>query len=172
MKLGAFGEAVADLLCQPCYLLVDGLTVVLYGRAANVAARCKHVLMLADRVEVNCGAEAGNVLIRPEGAVLAPPSVVGGADPRNVLGREFAVRARNHVPEGACVDEQHLVETGPPQADPRPGLAGLAGLVARQEPQADRDLRGVEELARQRDNTLHKVSLDEVPTDCSLTGLL
>ena len=86
--------------------------------------------------------------------------------------RELAVSARNHVAEGARVDEQHLIEAWPTRADRRPDPAGLAGLVLRQEPQADGDLRRVEELARQRNNALDEVGLDEVAADLPLAGLL
>jgi hypothetical protein len=45
-------------------------------------------------------------------------------------------------------------------------------LVAREEPQADRDLRRVEELARQRDHAVHEVGLDDGLADLALAGLV
>jgi hypothetical protein len=45
-------------------------------------------------------------------------------------------------------------------------------LVARQEPQADRDLRRVEELARQRDHAVDEVGLDDGLADLALARLL
>ena len=52
-------------------------------------------------------------------------------------------------------------------------VAELAVLaVAREKPQAGRDLRRVEELARQRDHAVHEVGLDQVLADFAFAGLV
>jgi hypothetical protein len=78
-------------------------------------------------------------------------------------GVEHAVHARLHPAELAGVDEQHLALAA----------AKLSvALVARQEPQADRDLRRVEQLAGHGDHAVHEVGLDELLPDRPLAGLL
>ena len=66
--------------------------------------------------------------------------------------------------ELAGVDEQRLAA---PVAERRPFF-----LFAGEEPQADRDLRRVEELARQRHHAVHEVGLDDGLADLALARLV
>ena len=53
---------------------------------ADDTAGGEHVLVLADRVQADRGAEAGDVLVRLEVSVLAAPGVVGVGYPGDVRG--------------------------------------------------------------------------------------
>src|SRR5690606_32775311 len=89
-------------------------------------------------------------------AALAAPGVIGIRDAGDVLVGQLAVGAVHHAAKLAGVDEEDLAAA----------VAELAVLaVARQKPQARRDLRRVEELAGQRHHAVHEVGLDEVPAD-------
>ena len=89
--------------------------------------------------------------------------MVGAGDAGDVLVGQLAVGAVHHAAELAGVDEEHLAAA----------VAELAVLpVAREEPEAGRDLRRVEELARQRDHAVHEVGLDQVLADLALAGLV
>src|SRR2546427_718066 len=78
---------------------------------------------------------------------LAAPGVVGGGDAGDFLFGQLAVGAVHHAAELPGIDEEHVAAA----------VAELAVLpVTREEPQARRDLRRVEELARQRDHAVHE----------------
>src|SRR5215472_15621426 len=99
--------------------------------------------------------------------------MIGEGDAGDLFVGELAVGAVDHAAELAGVDEQHLAaavtETSTrTQALPQGRGRRLSGLVARQEPQAVGDLRGVEELARQRHHAIYQVRLDDVPADLAL----
>ena len=49
--------------------------------------------MLADHLQVNRCAEAGNILVRLEVGALATPGVVGAGDPNNIGVGELAIGA-------------------------------------------------------------------------------
>jgi hypothetical protein len=63
-------QLVADAGSQPSDLLVKRLPIALDGLAADVLAGYEYVIMVADRVEIRRGAEAGDVPIREAGDVL------------------------------------------------------------------------------------------------------
>ena len=128
--------------------------------------------MLADLLQRRALAEAGDVgvaltlaLSRRERGIsglsrgekgaggAVAPGVVGVRDAGDVVAGQFAVGAVDHAAHPARVDEQHLARA---VAQP----ASLPG--SREEPEAGRYLRRVEELARQRDHAVHQAGLDEV----------
>src|SRR5690606_17727257 len=140
---------------EPLHLLVERLVILLGRLSTDVPARSEHMPVLANLVQPSALAEPRHVHILPS-ASLTPPSVIRVRDPRDVLVGQLAARAVDHPAELAGVDEQDLSAT----------VAELAVLaVAGQEPQARRDLRRVEELARQRHHAVHEVGLDQVLTD-------
>lgn len=49
---------------------------------------------------------------------------------------------------------------------------GVGGFVFREEPEADWNLRAVEELAGERDHAVHEVGLDEGAADVAFAGLV
>ena len=49
---------------------------------------------------------------------------------------------------------------------------GVGGFVFREEPEADGDLRAVEELAGEGDHAVHEVGLDEGAADVAFAGLV
>ena len=75
----------------------------------------------------------------------------------DVLVGEFPVGAVDHGAHLPGVDEEHLAAGG------RARREAERCLVAGEEPEADRDLRGVEELAGQGDDAVDQVGLDDAP---------
>jgi hypothetical protein len=73
-------QLAADARSQPNDLLVQRFAIALNGLAADVLAGYEYVIVVADRVKIRSGAEAGDVLIRFEVGVLAAPGVVGIGD--------------------------------------------------------------------------------------------
>ena len=97
------------------------------------------------------------------GGFVTSPAVIGGDDLPQVLFGKLTVDA---VDEGAHfpgVDEEGL-------------LAAIAFLpvvlVPREEPEADGDLGGVEELAGECDHAVDEVRLDEGFSDLAFAGLV
>ncbi len=68
--------------------------------------------------------------------------------------------------EFACVDEQHLFAVVAEAA------FGVGVFAFREEPEADGNLRAVEELAGEGDHAVHEVGLDEGAADVSFAGLV
>ena len=68
--------------------------------------------------------------------------------------------------EFAGVDEEGLL------AAVAEAAFGVGGFVFREEPEADGDLRAVEELAGEGDHAVHKVGLDEFLPDVAFAGLV
>ncbi len=128
-------------------------------------------------------AETGNVAVGPFAVLLfapplrfwlAAPLAEGVDDPADVgvvvgvahaIGEEcFAVAAagkdaecaRLHRAELAGVDEERLALAIAPAV-----LEVLAGLVAVEEPEADGDAGGVEELGGQRDDAVHQIGFND-----------
>ena len=88
--------------------------------------------------------------------LVAAPGVVGAGDLGDVFVGQLAVDAVDERAELAGVDEQGL-------AGPLAEFSVL--LVAGDEPQADGDLRAVEQLAGERDHAVDEVGLDDVLAD-------
>src|SRR5437762_2979745 len=94
-------------------------------------------------------------MLRANG-LFSSPEVIHARDAGDLFVREFTVGAVHHAAELAGVYEEYVAAA----------VAEAAVLlVARQEPQACRDLRRVEELARQRDHAVYQVGLNEVLAD-------
>ena len=97
------------------------------------------------------------------GGFVPSPCVVGGDNLREILFGKLPVDA---VDEGAHfpgVDEEGFLAA----------IAALSVVLApRNEPEADGDLGAVEELSRECDHAVDKVSLDESFPDLSLSGLV
>src|SRR5665647_987732 len=131
-------ELLSQLRRQTLHLLVEGLIVIVTGGGANKAAGGEHEAVLGNLLGGGAPAEAGDVFI-DAGALLAAPRVERAGDSRNLLIGQLAVCPIDHHAHLAGVDEQRLaaaVAAG--AAAPR-----SVALVARQEPQAHRDLRRV-----------------------------
>ncbi len=107
-------------------------------------------------------AEAGHVGVLAR-VLVAAPGVVGAGDLRDVGVGQLAVHAVDHRAELAGVDEERLAA---------PVAEAAVLLVAGEEPEADRDLRRVEELARQRHHAVHQVGLDDGLADLALARLV
>ena len=99
--------------------------------------------------------------------------MIGGCNFLDVGVAELAVDA---VDEGAHfprVDEEGLlpsVAEGMARRESRPTCA--PGFVFREEPEADGNLRAVEELAGKGDHAVHEVGLDDGTADVAFTGLV
>jgi hypothetical protein len=94
------------------------------------------MLVPSDLLHLRCLAKARYILV----ALAFAPCVIGRCDFGDVVVRELLARAVYQRPELAGIDEQHLAAT----------VAELAAgiLVAREKPQARRNLRRIEKLAR------------------------
>ena len=100
---------------------------------------------------------------RTRRAGVAAPGVVGPGDARDLLVGQLAMGPVDQRAQLAGVDEQRLA---PPVAEP------AVALVAGEEPETDRDLGRVEELARQGDHAVDEVRLDDVLADLALARLV
>src|SRR5450756_949016 len=160
--VGSLGLLVPQRYGEPPHLLVERLVVLLGGRGAHEAARREHVAVLADLVERGGPTETGHVgVLAP--ALVAAPGVVRAGDLRDVLVGELAVRAIHQRAHLAGIDEEGLAA-----AITEAAVASVGG----EEPEADRDLGRVEELARQRDHAVDQVRLDDRAADLALTRLV
>ena len=87
------------------------------------------------------------------------PGVVGVRDAVDIGVGQPAVGAVLHLAQLAGVYEEDLFAAVAEAPVP---------LVACEEPEADRNLGGVEELTRKRDHAVHEVGLDDVLADLAL----
>ena len=100
--------------------------------------------------------------------LVAAPGVVGGDDLLEVGVGQFAVDAVDEGAEFAGVDEEGLLCGA---TVPRAGLPSRV-FVFREEPEADGNLRAVEELAGEGDHAVHEVGLDDGLADVAFAGLV
>ena len=143
---------------QSLHLLFKRNPVILFLLNAHVASGGEDEGVLLDLFQLGGLAEPGHVFIRPIFG-LAPPGVVGAGDGGKVLFGQLAVRPVGQFAQLAGVDEERF-------AVPRPEAPlRVGGFGAGQEPKADRDLRGVEELPRHGDHAVHQISFDHAFAD-------
>src|SRR5262249_34744296 len=131
IKPGGLGLLLPQHRGEPPHLLLERLAVVLLRLGADVAARREHMAVLADLLQRRALAEARYVGVLAR-LLLATPGVAGVSDAGDVFVGQLAVRAVYHTAHLACVNKEHVATT----------ITELAVLlVARQEPQARRNLR-------------------------------
>ena len=162
VQLRGLGLLLAQRRGEPLHLLLERLAVVLLRLGADVAAGREDVAVLADLLERRALAEAGMSSYSPASfsprqawyvrAIVRSPSSVSSRWTRSTM--RPSLRAS-------------MKSTSPRRSRKRPFF-----LFACEEPQADRDLRRVEELPRQRDHAVHEVRLDDVLADLALAGLV
>ena len=130
------------------HLLGERLAVILLGLGSYVASGREDVAVLAHLLQWSAPAETGNVgvaltltLSRGQRGIdsLAAPGVIGVSDTGDIVVRQLAVGAVDHPAHLARVDEQDFA-----------GAVAMATALAilREEPEAGRYLRRVEELGR------------------------
>src|SRR5438093_6287528 len=159
VKSAPLRRLISKLGHEPLHLLLERLAVILGRLRADVAARSEDVTMLADVVELRRHAVAWHV--REVARVLvAAPGVVGAGDPGDVGVGQLAVHAVDHRTHFARVDEEGLAA---------PVTEAAVTFAAREEPEADRNLRRVEELARECHHAVHQVCLDDGLADLTFT---
>lgn len=73
-------------------------------------------------------------------------------------------------PVGPCLPERELASVFPYFRSGRRAHFGFGVFVFRDEPEADGDLRAVEELAGEGDHAVHEVSLNEFLLDVALAS--
>lgn len=156
---GNLRQRRANLLLQGCRLLellvqrrhqvrepiLERLVGIIILRRADIAAGREGVVVLADLLQRGRLAEAGDLVGRALALELA-------VDRRNLLDffrRQLLLfpRAGDERAQLAAIDEQDLVLAG--------AEAATTAAVLRQEPQAARDLRVGEELARELHDAVH-----------------
>src|SRR5713101_2669472 len=178
VKLGALGLLLAQRRGEPVHFLLERLSVVLLRLGTDVAARREHVTVFADLFECCALAEARHVAIPGLATLqrgrwgragarrsqdLAAPGVVGVGYAGDVVVRQLAVGTIHHTAHLARVEEEHV-------AAAVTEFAVL--LVARQKPEARRNLRRVEELTRQRHHAVHDVGFNHALADLTLARLV
>lgn len=155
-------ELLPEFRRQPPHLLLERLAIIHDILGAHVPPGCQHETILPDLLNRCTLAETRHIHIR-SGFLLAPPCVIRGGNPNNVLIGEIAMHPVDQRPHLPGVDEQRLAAT---VAEP------VVLLVPGHEPEADRDLGGVEELSRHGDHAVHEISLNDVLPYLALTGLV
>jgi hypothetical protein len=113
-------QLVADAGSQPSDLLVQRFPIALDGLAADVLAGYEYVIVVADRVEIRRGAEAGDVLIRFEVGVLAAPGVVGIGDAADVFGGQLALARDTMCPSARASMNSTSLNRAPRALTPGP----------------------------------------------------
>ena len=129
---------------------------------ANVTSRRQHMAVAADFIEHDAFAEAGVSSYLPRAFVAAPCVVCPGNFCDVVVG-QFAMDAINQRAEFAGINEKHFAA---------PVFEAVVPLVAGNEPEANRNLRGVKKLSRQRHHAIHQVGLNEGLADFAFAGLI
>ncbi len=109
-------------------------------------------------------AEPRHVLVL---ATVTAPGVVRPRDRRDVVVAQDAVGAVLQLADLPGVDEEHLAGA---VAQRFALLPEAVPPVLRQEPEADRDLGGEEQLPRHRDDAVDQVRLDDARADRALTA--
>lgn len=159
---GPLGLLGAQERGEVLHLLVEGFSIVLDLLCPDVSSGSQHVAVLMDKVQVSALAKPRLVLVgcRP---LVSAPSMVSPGDGGHVLVRQFTLNAGHHAAHFAGIDEQCLSTTI--SESPIPFVPG-------QEPEADGNLGGVEELARQGHHAVHQVGLNDGLADIALSGLV
>src|SRR5439155_11786515 len=134
----ALGHLLAQRTSEVFHLLFEWLAVVLDGLRTHIPAGREDVTVLSDVIELRGNAEAGHVCVLAR-AFITAPGVVGAGDLCDICVAEFEVHAIYHRAELASVDEE-CCSTAVVKA--------AVLLVAGDEPEANGDLRRVEQLAR------------------------
>ena len=138
-----------------------GSAVVGLRLGADVASGGEHVAVLAHLLEGRALAEPGDIgVLAP--FLLAAPGVVGVGDALDVVVAQLAVRAVDHVPQIARVDEEHLVAA----------VVATAVAVLGEEPETGGYLGRVEGLWGQRHHAVDEAGLDQVLADLALPRLV
>lgn len=143
------------------HLFFEGDAVVFHVLGAHVATGGEDVAVALDLCQGGGFPPAGFVLVV---AVLVAPVVVDAGDGLDVCGGEFAVDAVDQAAQAAGVDEQGFA------AAVAQAAFGVGLFGAGDEPEADGDLGGVEELARQGDHAVDHVLVDHRLADGALTA--
>ena len=110
-------------------------------------------------------AEARDVFVFAR-AFISPPCVVGSGDFLQIGVGQLAVNAVDEGAEFPRVDDEGLF------AAVAEAAFGVGVFVFREEPEADGNLRAVEELAGERDHAVHEVGLDEGLSYFAFAGLV
>ena len=140
------------------HLGFEGDAVVFKRRRAHVTPRGENVVVLAHVFE-RCGFAVARLVLVVAVFLFAPPGVVGFGDGRDVVCVEFLLRPADHGADLAGIDEEGLAFAVAVAA------FAVGFFVFGQEPEADGDRGGVEELAGQGDHAVDEVVLDELLAD-------
>ena len=162
LQCRGLGELGVQFGYEARHLFLEGFAVVLDFLSADIAAGREDVAVRGDFCSGGGFAEAGEVGVFAR-AFVSAPGVVGGDDFLEVGVGQLAVDAVDEGAEFAGVDEEGVFAA----------VASFAVVfVFRQEPQADRNLRAVEELAGQGDHAVHEVGFDEGFANLTFAGLV
>src|SRR5579875_3125292 len=128
----------------------------------HVSPRRQDVVVLADLVERGGLAKARNVYVLSR-LLFPSPGMVSPRNTRNLLVRQLAMSAIHHAAHLPGIDEKHMPATIPEAA---------VLLIARQKPEASRNLGGIEELARQSDHAVDQIGFDNSLANLALSRLI
>lgn len=173
-QLGRFLKLTCEFRDKARHFFLERFAVVRDIRRADIAAGGEDETVLLDLLRGGGFAESGFVRVAGRGDALpliveylnhgvTPPDVIRFGDPPDILTGEFAVHPADHTAHLPGVDEEGFATAIP---------AFAIVLVARKEPEADRDLSGVKQLAGQGDHAVHEIGLNDRLADGSLAGLV
>ena len=89
--------------------------------------------------------------------------MIGPGDFGNVLLSQVALDPVNHAAHFPGIQEENFAASV---------FESVVPLIAREKPEADRDLRGIKKLAGQRDDAVHKVGLNDGFANLPFAGLI
>lgn len=145
------------------HLGFEGDAIIFHCRRAHITTWREDIVVLPDVFKLGGFAIACLVFVVAV-FLFTPPGVVGFGDGRDVFGVEFLVRAADHGADLAGIDEECLAFAVAVAA------FAVGFFVFGQEPEADGDLGGVEELAGQGDHAVDEVVLDHLLADRAFAG--
>ena len=148
----ALGKEAAEFAGQTLHLFLKGFAVALLLGDANIAARSEDVVLLGDVVERTNGTIA--FLVSKRSVAILVEGLCNAVD---FLFGDFAKGAGYHRAHVAGIDEEDLTRLW---------------LLTIEEPKANGNACGVEQLAGKRHDALHKVGLQDVLANLSFATRL
>ncbi len=139
-----FGKQLRQFIRQPLHLLLKRLAIVFSISDADIASWSEDEVLSLD---ICSGAYSAIALLIFERSVLELMEGVGNVQDFGLS--KLTYGTSHHLAHLTCIDEERLA---------------TLRLIAREEPQRDRNARAIEKLVRQRDNALHEVCIDDVAT--------
>src|SRR5574341_711409 len=142
--------------------LVKWFILIFAFLCTNIPTRSKDVVVITNFIQVRRFTKTGGVCVFAC-AFVSPPPVISVCNLLNVFINQLPMHAINHPSHLSSIDEQRLPST----------IAKMViAFVARDKPKTNRNLRVVEELARERDHTINQISFDDCLSNLAFARLV